>query len=273
MSADMQQSGTTPNDDDAAVSRREKIFNWLTYGGIAGLGTFLVTIPTTYWAKYGGGANLFKAAAKELERTGFHPETAEQIVTTTALMQGGNITLFPVKFMEDHKAEIIGKDPAKEQNKQDWTSLIKARLVAWGAVFASFKGVAKLIGGDKLTAFEEKFAKHVVCDPLGKATHIAGAETKLYRYGKIAALDVFATVAASTLLYMGSRLFAKPAVVTLPAGAEPTIDQDIPSTPMVEAKSFVNQLSAHKDARSASFVDGLAAQKAGHDTNSVSVPS
>lgn len=37
---------------------------------------------------------------------------------------------------------------------------------------------------------------------------ILSTEKKAYEYGKLAALDVFATMAASVLLYVGSRFFA-----------------------------------------------------------------
>lgn len=201
-------------------SKGERLFDWLTYGGIAGIGAFAMTIPTTYWAKYGGGAAMFKKMAAKLTRNGISSHAAEDIVMTTALMQGGNLAIPPVKLMENYKPQIVEKfnqmlgDKSGEASvemdpQQTWGSLIKSRITAWLAVYAGFRGGAALFGGDKLSAFETSFAENVICGPLGKPTHIAGQETKLFRYGKIAALDLFATAAAASLLYLTSRFFAK----------------------------------------------------------------
>ena len=80
---------------------------------------------------------------------------------------------------------------------------------------SSFSAVALLFGKNTFSAFKDKFATHIVCKPLGKPTHFPGMaktvenETRLFRYGRIAAIDVFATAAASTILYIGSHFFAK----------------------------------------------------------------
>lgn len=201
------------------LSRGEKLFNWLVYGGIAGVATFIATIPAGYWAKYGGGAKFFKSFGKGLEKLGVSARSAEDAAMTTGLMQGGNLMILPVKWAEDNKVELIKKidhvlgdktdvDALEKEDKQSWGSIIKARLAAWAAVFSGFKLAGMTIGNEKFAAFEESFAKHIVCKPFGKATHIAGEETKMFRIGKIAALDVFATAAASILLYAGSRFFA-----------------------------------------------------------------
>jgi hypothetical protein len=203
-----------------SASRGERFFDWLTYGGIAGIGAFALTIPTTYWAKYGGGATMFRQMAQKLTRKGIHPHAAEDIVMTTALMQGGNLAIPPVKLMENYKPQLVdkfndmlgdksGEASVQEDPQQTWGSLIKSRIAAWLAVFAGFRGAASIFGGEKFAQFETKFAESVICKPLGRPTHINGQETKLFRYGKIAALDLFATAAAASLLYLGSRFFAK----------------------------------------------------------------
>lgn len=200
------------------ASRGERIFDWLVYGGIAGIGVFLATIPTTYWAKYGGGAKYFKRGSHKLESLGLSAKTAEDMMMSTALMQGGNLAVFPVKWAEDNKVAMVTKindmigektDIAALENedRQTWGSILKARVAAWLTVFTGFKIVGHTVGSGKLAAFEESFAKNV-CGMLGKATHMHGQETKIFRHGKIAALDVFATAASSTLLYVGSRVFA-----------------------------------------------------------------
>ena len=212
--------------EKSSTSKGEKLFDWLTYGGIAGVGTFLVTIPIAYWAKYGGGGKYFAKSTQFLQKQGFSEHTAEQFMMTTATMQGGNVTVIPVKLMENHKPELVEKfnkmlgdksvDASVEEDpKQTWNSLIKSRVAAWLAVFTGFKMGGALFGNEKFAVFENSFAEHIVCKPLGRPTHIPGLakiaenETKLFRYGKIAAIDVFATTAATILLYMGSRFFAK----------------------------------------------------------------
>ncbi|MBY0408207.1 MAG: hypothetical protein K2Q01_10990, partial [Rickettsiales bacterium] len=175
----------TPEETKAArtsTSRGEKMFDLLTYGGIAGVGTFALTIPLAYWAKYGAGAKHFENASKFLVRQGLSKPIAEEMVMTSALMQGGNVGIIPVKIMENYKPTIVGQlndwmgdksgaASVKEDPQQTWGSLIKSRLVAWLAVFTGFRATASLLGGDKLAQFEKDFAKHVVCEPLGKPTH------------------------------------------------------------------------------------------------------
>lgn len=200
------------------ISRGERIFDWLVYGGLAGLGTYIVSIPIGYWVKYGKGAEFNKNAAKKLTSFGFSQNTAEKTMDTTMLMHGGNIMLLPIKYAEDNKESIvttindmIGEKTdhiaLHDEDKQSWGSIIKARIVAWCAVFAGFKGAASILGEEKFGRFEESFSKKA-CALLGKPTHINGKETTAFRMGKIGALDTYATIAASSLLYIGTRLFA-----------------------------------------------------------------
>jgi len=207
-------------------SKGERWFNGITYGGIGGVLNFVLTIPIAYKAKYGGWAKNFVAAAKKLEKSGLSPHTTEHVLMTTATMQGGNITVIPVKLLEDHKPEIVeklnnmlgdksGDASVDKENEQSWGSLVKARiLMAWLPVFVSFKAAGKIFGEEKFLEFQDKFSEHVICAPLGQPTHTLGMkkivenETKLFRVGKIAALDVFASTAAAALLYIGSRFFA-----------------------------------------------------------------
>lgn len=201
------------------VSRGEKLFNWLTYGGIAGVGTFIATVPLAFWTKYGKGAKMFENISHKMHMSGISEHTTEQIMTTTALMQGGNVMLFPVKYAEDHKAEIVGKINAalgEDENcakpevhdKQTWGSIVKARAVAWGVTFGSFYTAAKLLGGERIEQFKGRFSEKL-CKVLGKAVEHQGKETKSFKYGKIAAEDVFATIASAGLLFIGSRVFSR----------------------------------------------------------------
>jgi hypothetical protein len=144
------------------------------------------------------------------------------MVMTTALMQGGNVSLIPIKMAENNKAQIVSSlnralgEPdtyceVKSEPDQTWGSLIKSRLVAWGAVFASLKAASSMLGHERFDAFENSFAKNVACKPFGFPTHLPnGQETRAFRMGKLTALDIFATAAAAGILYSASRVFAVP---------------------------------------------------------------
>ena len=202
-----------------STSKGEKLFDLLTYVGIAGIGTFLLTIPVAYSAKYGKGAKYYEKTSKFLVDKGISPRLAEDIVMTSATMQGGNLSIIPVKMMEDNKPEIVdklnkmtgdesGKASVDEDLKQTWGSLVKSRILAWVAAFTGFRTAVGVLGAEKFVSFENAFAKKM-CEIVKKPTHLKGVETPHYRYAKIGALDVFATIAATTILYTGSRFFAK----------------------------------------------------------------
>lgn len=206
-------------------TRGETLFDLGVYGGINGVGTFIATIPLAYWSIYGGGAKHFDRASQYLEGTGMSAKSIKNALTTTALGLGGTVMLLPVRLAEGYRQPIVNALNKHFGEKHDqtatpladptqtWSSLILGRLTAWGAVFGGFKLMeygSKAIGKPQaLEHFEESFGQKL-CNFLGKATHdAAGVETKAYRYGKLAALDVFATTAASLLLYSGSRFFAE----------------------------------------------------------------
>jgi len=133
---------------------------------------------------------------------------------------------------KDKTAEVENTAP------QTVASLLKGRVVAWLAVFSGFKlfgygakaaghpealqnfetkfgeGAMKLLGKPThdFAALEKETASIVaagenVAEKLAKAT--AKHETKAFRFAKIGALDVFATTAATSILYVTSRIFAK----------------------------------------------------------------
>lgn len=230
-------------------SKGERLFDTITYGAINGVGTFIATIPLAASLKYGKGAGLTKWGTKSLLKTGMPSGIAEEMINTTALMQGGNLAIIPVKMMENYKPQIVdklndmlgdksGKASVQDDHKQSWMSLIKGRAVAWAAVFTGFRATAMIAGAEKIQAFDNKFSE-ICCKILHKPTHVFGAdtkaftlaqaetkaaslagtesiaarlanaETKAFRYGKIGAMDVFATAAATVILYVSSRYFAK----------------------------------------------------------------
>ncbi len=195
----------------------DKCFDTCTYGLIGGVATFLASLKFGFSARYGKLAPTLERWTQSMEKTGLSRANAENLVMTTALMMGGNVMLPVIRAAEHYRTPIVnafnshkGQQPVTEdsQAKQSWGSILKGRALAWVMVFSAFKGTAALIGPDKFEKFEHDFARNLVCKPLGKPTHIHGMETKLYRYGRIGALDIFATTAATILLYFSSRFFA-----------------------------------------------------------------
>lgn len=89
------------------TSRGEKLFDWITYGGIAFLGVFVATIPWTYWTKHGGGRKLHDWMTRGLKKQGFSDSTAEQTFNTIVLGSLGNAAIVPVKIMENYKPELV----------------------------------------------------------------------------------------------------------------------------------------------------------------------
>lgn len=199
------------------MSWGEKFFNLGVYGGIQGVGVFLATIPITYFIKYGKGPitgkfrDGYKWLVSQLKRTGLSAGNSEHVVMTLALMQGGNLGLIPVKLAENHKPEIVGRlneilgekndsEAVRKEPDQTWGSLIKSRLVAFGLVLGSFWTV-EMLADKRLKQFKNFFAR-------GVTTLSGKASFTNFRIGKIAALDIFATAAATTLLFIASRFFA-----------------------------------------------------------------
>lgn len=237
-----------PGQEKPPVSRGERTFNMMTYGGVAGIATFLLSLPIGYWVRYSkGGQEAIKWTAGHVKKVGISEAAAADAVMSTALMQGGNLMLWPIKKLEDKKPELVAKfnagakhpdtqaeDTAAEAElKQTWGSLLKSRfLLAWTPVFLSLRAATTLGGTKGFSMFEEGFAKHVVCDPVGHPTHVNGQETLLYKYGRIGAIDVFATIACASLLYAGTRIFgtqAPPAQESAGLGQAPPPPQEPPA--------------------------------------------
>lgn len=221
MAEQIASSAGNENKQSPAVSRGERIFDWITYGGIAGIGTYLLSIPMGYGIRHVESLKpTIEWASKGLQKIGFTKTAARDVVMTTALMQGGNATIPFVKAMEKHKPELVCElnkklgdscdiETIKEEPKQTWGSLVSSRLIAWAAVFASLKGTGMLIGDKRFEQFEETFSKKLFCNPFKSPTHIEGRETTRFKVGKIAAIDFFATIASTVLLYVGSKSIAR----------------------------------------------------------------
>jgi hypothetical protein len=215
------------------LSKGDTLFDRLVYTGLNNILTFVLSLGIAYGLKHGfkktGAGNpasnaWFEKASKTLGEgldkisTGLG-KNAPRIMMTSALGVGGTLMIAPIKFLEDRRTQLVDRlnkmvgdttDPAqlKEAPKQTWGSLILGRVAAWSVVFASLTGAEKLLGADRFTRFSDSFAEHVVAKPLGKSIKIHGKETAQFRLGNIAAIDLFATIAATLVLEISSKFFA-----------------------------------------------------------------
>ncbi|MFN7452085.1 MAG: hypothetical protein ACK5R5_04185 [Alphaproteobacteria bacterium] len=196
-------------------SMGEKLFNWIVYGGLGGVGTFLLTLKPAYWMRYHGGEARI---GRVLERIGIGGKIANQVATSTSLSLGGHMMLLPIAFAEAHHTQIVDGlnkmtlDPTPVEEiqakpKPTLSSIIRGRLVAWAAVLSGFVAMGEFFP-KTLDVFKNEFAEWF-CKRTHQPMKVAGEETKAFRYGKLAALDVFATAFAATLLYIGSYFFAR----------------------------------------------------------------
>jgi hypothetical protein len=211
-------------------SKGEKFFDRVVYGGLAGVGTFFATLLIAEKFKNGDWAGpryqrTVNSMSKFLNRfcsEKMSKEIAEQSVQTTSLMMGGNAMLIPIGIAEHYKKPIVsglnvmmGDETPPEKidqtPKQTWRSLIEGRLLAWVTVFATLVSASSLFKRTFQTYCDEFGEKIYKLTRWAKSDGLAldMKETKSYRMGNIAALDIFATAAAATLLYVGGHFFAR----------------------------------------------------------------
>lgn len=218
---------SSPPPPEAARSKGEKLFDWLVYGGLGGVATFLVTIPLAYWMRYSGGEAKM---ATWLDKVGVRGNLAKQVLNTTTLSHGGNLMILPIAYAEARHAQIVDglnkmvgdPTPVEEiqaKNKPTFGSLVRGRVTAWLAVLAGFVGFGTAFKHTVQT-FEnemgERFCKlanvprHYFAEAVENGFKtMKQHESKTYRIGVISAQDIFATACAATLLYFGSHFFAR----------------------------------------------------------------
>jgi hypothetical protein len=220
----MEQQKTSVLHEERQRSVGEKIFDWTTYSGINGIGTFALTLPVAYFLKHGGGKPHYDKAAAALERQlvkvlpqDISGKASKIFLETSILMQGGNAMLLPVGIAEHYKVPIVKglnqflgdkTDPStiEAAPKQTAMTLIRGRLRAFGIVFGAM-AFAETFFGNHMRQFQQA-AGRALCAFRNRPID---PHSKPYHYGELAALDVFSTAAAAVLLYEGSHKFAKEA--------------------------------------------------------------
>lgn len=202
-------------------SKGDKLFDWLVYGGLNYLGTFALTVVVADWLQtHQWGKNLCNWGKESLMRASVSEKTADAVVTTTLLMQGGTLMLAPIHALEKRRTGIVdwlnrkfGDTTAQTTRhadvpQQSWGSLIKGRLVAWSVVFASMVGAEWALTPERFKAFSDNTGRFVA-KHCGVPEAARNETSRAFRYGKLGALDAFATLASSILLYTTSKFFAR----------------------------------------------------------------
>ncbi len=213
----------------AAKSKGEKLFDRAVYGGLAGVGTFFATLYLTFNMRYGKWASQYNRmvdrstdALGKLLPASASRAAAEKSVLTTALMMGGNAMLLPVWVAEHFKQPIVRglnamlgdttpPDAIAKSPKQTFWSLFEGRMLAWGAVFGALYSADKAFP-QTFKTFEHEFAtrfSQLLRKPVEIMKDGKLVPSKTFLLGKIGAVDMFATAAAATILYVGGHFFAR----------------------------------------------------------------
>ena len=246
-------------------SKGEKLFDWLVYGGLAGVATFVLTLIPAYWMRYKGGEAKM---GEWLGKAGVKGDLAKNILTTTSLSHGGNLMILPIAYAEARHTQIVDGlnrmtgDPTPVEEiqakpKPTLGNILGARVLAWMAVFTGFVGANKLFK-NTLSTFEHEMGEHFY-ERFSRTRPVDHSKSTAYRIGTLSALDIFATAAAAILLYMGSHFFARrkeertygaaDAVRAMPQtlqrtpekGAAETINQSLPPKPEFAARLLASR--------------------------------
>lgn len=172
---------------------------------------------------------------------------------------------------------IAGEENVKDEAPQSWGSIIKGRIGAWFVVFITFAGIgAQLIPktfgglekdfeniagkvGNKIHNWPEGSHKYFAATGETKAQKEGNEksalpagitpkqESQMYTYkrmGNLAAVDIFATAASASLLYVISKFFAKksdkkkdPRAETIDSNGVDYVRSVVPSTQKVVANN------------------------------------
>lgn len=208
-------------------SKGEKLFDWLVYGGLAGVVTFVLTLIPAYWMRYKGGEAKM---GEWLGKAGVKGDLAKNILTTTSLSHGGNLMILPIAYAEARHTQIVDGlnrmtgDPTPVEEiqakpKPTLGNILGARVLAWMAVFTGFVGFGTVFK-ETVATFEHEMGKRFCKVANVPRYYFAETiengiktmqrhESKTYRVGVISAQDIFATAAAATLLYVGGQFFSR----------------------------------------------------------------
>lgn len=240
---------TAPQDVVAPAGQKrlktwgEKLFDWKTYAGVALLGNEAASLVITTQAEHGIGKHWYKRQLdffKSLEGKPFVPEYVSKGHLFKILIAViGGMTVVPiVKYLEDHKGEIVRKsdrayygkqadtDPAiiaahEEMDaapKQTWGSLWQGRVITvLAAIGLDWTMGCKDAQSNKLFKDNPTFQKYANMDRLAERISarimdtLKIAETSRPSWDKWLKQGSWLLVFSSTLtvlFYASSKLFA-----------------------------------------------------------------
>ncbi len=214
------------------------------------------------------------------ESTPIKKRLAQAAAATMVTFHGGNLFAPIMKFLEDNKSHIVdnlnqrygkegevelGREHLKHEPKQTWGDIIKGRMAGFGTVFTSFATMDILLGKDKSAAkpryrfdkFEDWFGRKVAGFTVGgkelskiPMTQELTAEmtkNKSYRFGKILALDIYATTAAIMIWNAISHLSAKNRVTAEQTATDDQSNNETTPAPVVETPPASTQTVSHAE--------------------------
>jgi hypothetical protein len=167
----------------------------------------------------------------------------------SATWHGGTLFIPVMKWLDDSKQKFVhyfnahygkpgeveaGEERVKNEPKKSWGDIIKGRLASWAIVFTSMNLAVFAVGNGKngrshFGNFEEAFGRWIAGftkegkelskisvnkvprleDPRLKTLNHPQANNKAYRFGKILAIDIYATAVAIFIWNVVSAISAK----------------------------------------------------------------
>ncbi len=209
------------------------------------------------------------------DSTPIRKRLAQATASTMVTFHGGNLFAPIMKKLEDNKHEIVeglnkkfgkegevelGRERQKDDPEQSWADIIKGRLGAFGIVAGSFFTADILLGKDKSAAkpryrfdkFEDWFGRKVAGFtaggkelskiPISQELTAEMAKNKSYRFGKILALDIYATTAAIMIWNAISHMSAKERIKS-----EQPNNQDASAAPAEQPVAIPTATNSHAD--------------------------
>ncbi len=117
------------NDDQREKLPMEKKFNQWAYGGISYFAQAFSGSSLMYWIKFGSGRHIYDKMAAWLGPNFISKITklrgakaiagADSFITVTTMVMVGNLFLFPLKWVEDRKNEIVEKWTKEDNQKRE----------------------------------------------------------------------------------------------------------------------------------------------------------
>lgn len=236
---------------------------------VAGIPNYLKKLQVWAEKKFEPLAKMGEEGSKKRD---FGMLMAGGLTSTLILSHGGNFFAPVIKWLENSREKItnaynkkfgtaedveIAHEKFKDIPKQNWGDVIKGRLTAYATVFSSITGAYLAFGRSKnphshfkLDTYEEwlgrkvawlsKESHDIAKTPMSEALTHAQKANKTYRFGKVLAIDLFATSTAIIVWNTVSRLSAKNRVEAEAPSAKAASDIQNTDTPASDPTSVTS---------------------------------